>query len=155
MEQTLVLIKPDGIQRGLVGEIITRFERKGIRIRGFKMMRVTKEFAAEHYAVHKDKDFYNKLIDFITSGPLCAMVLSCPDVIRLVRNMIGATCPIDAAPGTIRGDYASVTNKNLVHSSDSPENAESEIALWFKHDEILQWESALSTWFGKPPSEAE
>jgi nucleoside-diphosphate kinase len=150
MEQTLVLIKPDGIQRGLVGEIITRFERKGIRIRGLKMMRVSQELAAEHYAVHKGKDFYPKLIEFITSGPICAMVLSCPDAIRLVRNMVGATCPVDAAQGTIRGDYASVTNKNLVHSSDCSENAEAEIALWFDKSDILEWESALKTWFGEP-----
>ena len=149
MEQTLVLIKPDGIQRGLVGEIITRFERKGIRIRGLKMLRVTDDLAKKHYAVHEGKDFYPRLIDFITSGPICALVLSCPDVIRLVRHMVGATCPIDASPGTIRGDYASVTNKNLVHASDCPESAEAEIALWFKEEEIVVWESALSAWFGK------
>jgi len=150
MEQTLVLIKPDGIQRGLVGEIITRFERKGIRIRGLKMMRVTEKMAAEHYSMHKGKDFYPMLIDFITSGPICALVLSCPDVIRLVRNMVGATCPVDAAQGTIRGDYASVTNKNLVHSSDSAETAEAEIALWFDKTDIYEWESALKSWFGVP-----
>ena len=148
MERTLVLIKPDGIQRGLVGEIINRFERKGIRIRGLKMMRVSRELAEQHYSIHQGKDFYPRLIDFITSGPIVAMILDCPDAIRLVRHMVGATCPFDASPGTIRGDYASVTNKNLVHASDSPENAEAEIALWFKEEEIVEWESALKMWFG-------
>jgi len=149
MERSLVLIKPDGIQRGLVGEIINRFERKGIRIRGLKLMRVSRELAELHYAVHKGKDFYPRLIDFITSGPVVAMVLHCPDVIRLVRHMVGATCPFDAAPGTIRGDYASVTNKNLVHASDSPESAEQEISIWFNDGEIVEWESALKMWFGE------
>ncbi len=148
MERTLVLIKPDGIQRGLVGEIINRFERKGIRIRGLKMMRVSRDLAEKHYAIHKGKDFYPRLIDFITSGPIVAMILACPDVIPLVRHMVGATCPFDAAPGTIRGDYASVTNKNLVHASDSNENAAAEIALWFKDEEFVEWESALKMWFG-------
>ena len=143
-----MLIKPDGIQRGLVGEIINRFERKGIRMRGLKMMRVSRDLAEKHYAVHKGKDFYPRLIDFITSGPIVAMILAAPDVIRLVRHMVGATCPFDAAPGTIRGDYASVTNKNLVHASDCPENASAEIALWFKDDEKVEWESALKMWFG-------
>ncbi len=131
-EQTLVLIKPDGVARGLVGEIITRIERKGLKIAALKLEQVSEELAAAHYAEHADKPFYGSLIEFITSGPVGAAILEGPRAIAAFRQLAGGTDPVDkAVPGSIRGDYALETQFNLVHGSDSPESAKREIALWF------------------------
>lgn len=131
-EQTLVLIKPDGVARGLVGEIITRIERKGLKIAALKLEQVSEKLAAAHYAEHADKPFYGSLIEFITSGPVVAAILEGPRAIAAFRQLAGGTDPVDkAVPGSIRGDYALETQFNLVHGSDSPESAKREIALWF------------------------
>lgn len=150
MEDTLVLIKPDGVHRGLVGEIITRFERKGLRLRALKFLTMSRELAERHYAVHHGKDFYGRLIDFITAGPVVAMVWTGPEAIFLVRRLVGATCPTESTPGTIRGDYACVTNKNLVHASDSPDTARVEIGNFFEPSEVVEWSPALAPWYRSP-----
>jgi nucleoside-diphosphate kinase len=137
MTRTLVFVKPDGVQRGLVGEIIARFERRGIRIVGLKMVQPTRALAERHYAVHRDKPFFESVVNFITSGPVVAMVLECPNAIETVRQMMGATNPLNAAPGTIRGDFGLDIERNIIHGSSDPEAAEYEIALWFKPDELL------------------
>ena len=131
MEQTLVLDKPDGVKKKLCGEILARYERKGLDIKALKLMQVPEELAAQHYAEHKDKPFFRELIDFITSGPVLAMVLSGENAVAAVRKLNGATNPLEAAPGTIRGDYGLLINENVVHASDAPETAQREIALWF------------------------
>ena len=135
-EQTLVLVKPDAVERKLAGEIIRRFETKGLRIAGVKMLRFDADLARRHYADHVDKDFYPKVEDFITSGPCIALVLEGNDAIDLVRKMMGATSPLDAAPGTVRGEFATDTTRNLVHGSDSPASAEREIPLFFADGEL-------------------
>ncbi len=137
MERTLVIIKPDAVQRRLIGEIVTRFERRGLRIVGMKMMRISRPLAEEHYAVHKGKPFYESLLDFITAAPVVVMVLEGYMAIGAVRRMLGATNPAEAEPGTIRADYAMQTRYNLVHGSDSPEAAEREIGLFFDESEIV------------------
>ena len=131
MEQTLVLVKPDGVKKKLCGETLARYERKGLDINALKLMQVPEELAAQHYAEHKDKPFFRELIDFITSGPVLAMVLSGENAVAAVRKLNGATNPLEAAPGTIRGDYGLLINENVVHASDAPETAQREIALWF------------------------
>lgn len=131
MEKTLILIKPDGVQRKLVAEVIKRFETRGFTISAMKMMTASKETAKEHYAEHADKPFYNSLVEFVTSSPLVAIVFEAEDAIALARKTIGATKPIDAAPGTIRGDLTVSLQENLVHGSDSPESAARELKLWF------------------------
>lgn len=131
MERTFVMIKPDGVERRLVGEIIRRFESRGFNIVTLKMLVPSRELAEAHYAVHRGKPFYEPLLDFITSGPVVAMVLEADDAIRLVRNMMGSLSPADSLPGTIRGDLTVDMRENLVHGSDAPETAESEIDLWF------------------------
>lgn len=141
MERTFVMVKPDGVRRHLIGEIIRRMELKGFDIVALKMLRPSRELAIEHYAVHKDKYFFNDLLDFITSGPVVAMVIENDDAIRLVRNIMGATNPLEAVPGTIRGDYSTTTRYNLIHGSDSLESADYEIKLWFPelvHDEVFK-----------------
>ncbi|MBF6133076.1 nucleoside-diphosphate kinase [Nocardia otitidiscaviarum] len=131
-EQTLVLIKPDGVARGLIGEIITRIERKGLKIAALKLVNVSEELAGEHYAEHKEKPFFGSLIEFITSGPVVAAILEGPRAITAFRQIAGGTDPVEkAVPGSIRGDYALETQFNLVHGSDSPESAKREISLWF------------------------
>ncbi|WP_371369301.1 Nucleoside diphosphate kinase [Sporomusa rhizae] len=130
-ESTLVLLKPDAVRRKVCGEIIARFERKGLTISAMKLLTLTPEMAAEHYAEHKGKPFYLGLIEFITSGPVVALVLTGPNAVKMVRNMMGATDPANAAPGTIRGDYAAIMSKNIVHGSDSIASAEKEIAIYF------------------------
>lgn len=137
LQKTLVFVKPDGVARQLTGEIIHRFERKGLRIKGLKMLKMSENLAEQHYAIHKGKPFYEGLIDFITSGPIVAMVLEGPDAIDLCRSIIGATNPLKSTPGSIRGDYCSQTQQNLVHGSDSPENAEREISLFFHEEELI------------------
>lgn len=137
MEKTLVLIKPDGVARGVAGEIIARFERRGLKLCALKLLRLSKEKAGLHYAEHQEKSFYGALVEFITSGPIVAMVLGGDNAIKVVRSMMGATNPAEALPGTIRGDYALSTSENIVHGSDSPNSAAREIALFFADDEIV------------------
>lgn len=136
IQRTFVMVKPDGVRRRLVGEIISRFERRGLRLVGMKIQNVTRELAEKHYAVHTGKPFYGELVDFVTSGPVVAMVWEGEDAIRLVRNMMGALKPEQAAAGTIRGDYTTSTQENLVHGSDAPETADAEVALWFAEEEL-------------------
>lgn len=132
MERTFVMLKPDAVRRGLVGEVIGRFEAKGLRIVEMRMLTPSLDLAQRHYAVHKGKPFYETTVQFICSGPVVAMILEGPDgTIEMVRLLMGKTSPLEATPGTIRGDYATVTHENLVHGSDSPETAAAEIALWF------------------------
>ncbi|MEJ5297873.1 MAG: nucleoside-diphosphate kinase [Armatimonadota bacterium] len=137
MQRTFVMIKPDGVERRLVGEIIGRFERRGLRLVGMKLQTVSQDLAERHYAVHKDKPFFGELVDFITSGPVVAMVWEGEDAVRLVRTMMGALKPEEALPGTIRGDFTTSIQTNLVHGSDSPETADTEVALWFAESELL------------------
>jgi len=131
MERTFLMIKPDGVARGLVGEIIARFEQKGFKLAELRMTTPTRSLAESHYAVHRERPFFNDVVSFITSGPVVAMVWEADNVVELSRKVIGATKPTEAAPGTIRGDFANSTEKNLIHGSDSVENAAAEIALWF------------------------
>ena len=131
MEETLVLIKPDGVKRQICGEILTRYERKGLIIKAMKLLQTPKELAEEHYADHKDKPFFGELVDFITSGPVLAFVLAGKNAVTSVRTINGATNPVDATPGSIRGDYALTMDSNVVHASDSVDSAAREIHLWF------------------------
>ena len=131
LERTLVLVKPNGVARGLIGEIIGRYERRGLRISALKMLHVSKTLAAEHYAEHEGKSFFEELVSFITSGPIVAMIVEGPSAVQVVRDMNGATDPLEAAPGTIRGDLALDVGENVVHGSDSVASAEREIALYF------------------------
>jgi len=139
VQRTFVMVKPDGVQRRLAGEIIHRLERRGLTLAGMKLMRVSRELAEAHYAVHRGKPFYDELIEFITSGPVVAMVWQGEDAISLVRTMMGTTKPADAVPGTIRGDFTCSMQMNLVHGSDAPETADAEIALWFPESELLDY----------------
>lgn len=145
-ERTLVLIKPDGVQRLLAGRILARYEDRGLRIVGLKLVTVDRDLAERHYAVHSDKPFFGSLVDFITSGPLVALALEGPNAIAVVRTINGATRPNEADPGTIRGDFALETGQNLVHASDSAETAETELALWFRSDELLDYERDVDRW---------
>jgi len=140
------MVKPDGVQRGLIGEIITRFEKKGYKIVGLKMMQISRETAEKHYGEHAGKPFFAGLVDFITSGPVVAMVLEGKGVISAAREMMGATDPLKAAPGTIRGSYGIDLGRNVIHGSDSPESAQREIALFFKEEELLSYDRALERW---------
>lgn len=146
MERTFVMLKPDAVQRGLVGEIIARFERRGLKLVAMKMVHVTPEFAHQHYAVHVGKPFFEGLIKYITSGPVVAMVLEGTNAIDVARTTMGVTNPAKAAPGTIRADFALELGRNLVHGSDSPETAAFEIGLWFKEDELLAYERSTDRW---------
>jgi nucleoside-diphosphate kinase len=149
-ERTLVLIKPDGVQRLLTGRILARYEDRGLKIVGLKLVQVTTELAERHYAVHREKPFFRGLVDFITSAPLVAAVLEGPNAIGVVRAMNGATRPQEAAPGSIRGDFALETAQNLVHASDSAETATSEIDLWFEPAELLAYEREIDRWVLAP-----
>jgi len=146
VERTLVIIKPDGVQRGLAGDIISRFERRGLRIAAMKLMQISLELAQRHYAVHKGKPFYEPLIQYITSSPVVVMVLEGRDAIKIVRRTMGATNPAQAAPGTIRADLALETGRNLVHGSDSPETAAYETPLFFDDDAILSYSRDTDCW---------
>ncbi|MCK4897382.1 MAG: nucleoside-diphosphate kinase [Anaerolineales bacterium] len=146
MEQTLVLIKPDGVQRGLIGEVISRLERRGLRLVGAKFVQVTQELAETHYAIHKGKPFYDGLIRYITSSPVMAMVWEGPNAIAAVRQTMGSTKPIEAAPGSIRHDFGLEVGRNLTHASDSPENGELEVALWFTAQELVSWQRDTDRW---------
>lgn len=146
MEQTLVLIKPDGVQRGLVGQIITRLERRGLKLIGMKFMQVSTELASTHYEAHVGKPFYEGLVSYITSSPIVAMVWEGKDAIQIVRTTMGATNAAVAAPGTIRGDFAVEIGRNLVHGSDGPESADREVSLFFKADELVNWKRETDHW---------
>ncbi len=145
MERTFIMIKPDGVQRGLVGDVIKRFEQKGFTLAGMKFMSVSKELAEQHYGVHKERPFFGSLIEFITSGPVVAMVWQGDGVVASSRLLIGATNPLTADPGTIRGDYGVNVGRNLIHGSDAIETAQTEIALWFG-DELVDWEPTVTPW---------
>jgi nucleoside-diphosphate kinase len=146
MERTYLMIKPDGVQRGLIGEIVGRFERKGLKLIGAKLMQVPLELAERHYAEHKGKDFYESLLQFITSGPVFAMVWEGDDAVAHARALIGKTNSLEAAPGTIRSDFAMHTRFNLIHGADSVENAEREIAIFFREDELVTYDKAIQVW---------
>lgn len=146
MERTLILVKPDGVQRGLMGEIIGRFERRGLKMIGMKFMRISQELAEKHYAVHEGRPFYNSLIEYITSAPVVAMVWEGNDAIAAARATIGATNPVAASPGTIRGDLGMEVGRNLVHGSDSPENGVKEASLFFGDDELVNWNRVTESW---------
>ena len=145
IERTLVVLKPDAVQRGITGELIARFERRGLRIAAMRLVKVERSFAEKHYAVHKGKFFFEDLVRMIGASPVVALVLEGPNAIAVVRAMVGATRPHEAAPGTIRGDYALVGLRNLVHASDAPETAKSEIALWFP-DGVLSYTRDVDKW---------
>ncbi|KAG0628755.1 hypothetical protein M758_1G050600 [Ceratodon purpureus] len=145
-ERSYVMVKPDGVQRGLVGEIITRFERKGFQLVGLKMFQTPKSLAEEHYGELKEKPFYGKLVDYIVSGPVVCIALEGPGVVASARKLIGVTNPLNAEPGTIRGDFGIEVGRNVVHGSDSPENGLREIGLWFDQDEIVEWEQHMTPW---------
>ena len=146
MQKTLVLLKPDAVQRGLVGELVSRLERKGLKLVGMKLVRMDDALARQHYAEHVGKPFFKGLAEFITSGPLVAMAIEGEDAICMVRTLMGETNPANAAPGTVRGDYAVSIGLNLVHGSDSLESAQRELALFFKEDEILEYDRATDPW---------
>jgi nucleoside-diphosphate kinase len=146
MERTLVLVKPDGVQRGLVGEVISRLERRGLRLLAAKFMSVSRNLAERHYAIHKGKAFYDGLISYITSAPVMAMVWEGPAAITAVRQTMGATRPTEAAPGSVRHDFALEVGRNLTHASDTPANGESEVAMWFRKEELVEWQRAVDQW---------
>ena len=146
MERTLIIVKPDAVQRGLIGEIVRRFENRGLRIVGMKFMHVSRELAGRHYAIHLGKPFYEGLIDYITSAPVVVMVLEGTQAVTIARNTIGATRPAEAAAGTIRGDLGLEVGRNLVHGSDSVENAEKEVSLFFSPDELVDWVRDTDCW---------
>lgn len=146
MEKTFLMVKPDGVQRNLIGEIVQRFEKKGFKLVGAKLMNISTELAEKHYGEHKEKPFFGELVEFITSGPVFAMVWEGENVIATARNMMGTTNPTKAAPGTVRGDYGMTVGKNIIHGSDSPESAEREINLFFDEKELVTYEKIDATW---------
>jgi nucleoside-diphosphate kinase len=146
MERTLVLAKPDAVQRGLIGDIIGRFERKGLKVVGLRLLSVPRSMAEEHYAVHAGKHFYAGLVDFITSGPVVALALEGPDAIAIVRRIVGTTMPNEAEPGTIRGDFGVSGLRNLIHASDAPGSAQAELDLWFGADAVVDYDREIDTW---------
>lgn len=146
MEKTFLMIKPDGVQRELIGEIVSRFEKKGFQLIGAKLMQISNQLAEEHYGEHKERPFFGELVDFITSGPVFAMVWQGENVIAAARQMMGATNPKDAAPGTIRGDFGVTVGKNVIHGSDSPESAKREIGLFFKEEELVEYSKLINNW---------
>ncbi len=146
MERSLVLVKPDGVQRGLVGEVIARLERRGLRLVGARFMEVSKELAETHYAIHQGKPFYEGLISYITSAPVMAMVWEGPNAVAAIRQTMGSTRPTEAAPGSLRHDFALEVGRNLTHASDSAENGATEVALWFKPEELVDWSREVDRW---------
>ena len=146
MQRTLILIKPDGVQRGLIGPIVERFERRGLKLVGMKFMQMSRELAERHYAIHQGKPFYDSLVNYITSGPIVAMAWEGKEAIAVARSTVGATNPVAAAPGTIRGDFGVEIGRNLVHGSDSPENGEQEVALFFNPAELVEWSRDVEGW---------
>ncbi|HEU5140027.1 MAG TPA: nucleoside-diphosphate kinase [Bacillales bacterium] len=146
MEQTFLMVKPDGVQRNLIGDIVSRFEKKGFQLVGAKLMTIPKELAEEHYGEHKKRPFFGELVNFITSGPVFAMVWEGENVIATARKMMGATNPEESEPGTIRGDYGVRVSQNIIHGSDSPESAEREIGLFFKEEETVSYDKSINKW---------
>jgi nucleoside-diphosphate kinase len=146
MERTLVLVKPDGVQRGLIGEVFCRLERRGLRLVAAKFMQVSQDLAQTHYAIHEGKPFYDSLIEYITSAPVMAMVWEGPNAVGAVRQTMGATRPTEAAPGSLRHDFALEIGRNLTHASDSVENSEKEVALWFNPLELVNWSRDTDKW---------
>lgn len=151
-ERTLVLVKPDGVQRLLTGRILSRYEERGLKLVGLKLVHVERDLAERHYAIHRDRPFFGSLVDFIVSSPLVALALQGPNAIAVVRSINGATRPHEAAPGTIRGDFALETAQNIVHASDSSENAAAELDLWFAPGELFDYEREIDRWV-RPPAE--
>jgi nucleoside-diphosphate kinase len=154
MERTLVLVKPDGVQRGLIGEILGRLERKGLKVVGLRFLTVPREMAEQHYAVHAGKHFYAGLVEFINSGPVAAVAVEGPDAVAVVRKLVGATMPNQAEPGTIRGDLGISGLRNLIHASDAVETANAELALWFGADALVDYGREVDAWIvaEEPPS---
>jgi len=150
LERTLIILKPDAVQRRLIGRIVQRFEDKGLTLSGMKLIQITRALAERHYAVHQGKPFYNGLLEYITPGPVVVMVLSGKGCIDIARKLMGKTFGFEAEPGTIRGDYSSSKTYNLIHGSDSPETAEHEIALYFSPSDLLTYQTPDSTWVYKP-----
>jgi nucleoside-diphosphate kinase len=146
MERSFVMVKPDGVQRGLIGEVIKRLEQRGLRLVSAKFMQVSKELAETHYAIHKGKPFYDGLISYIISAPVMAMVWEGPNAVAAIRQTMGATKPTEAAPGSIRHDFALEVGRNLTHASDSAENGAKEVALWFNESELVDWKRANDAW---------
>jgi nucleoside-diphosphate kinase len=146
MERTVVIVKPDGVQRGLIGELLGRLEARGLKLVGLKMMEVSRDLAERHYAVHRGKAFYSGLIDYICSAPVVVAVFDGKDAAAVVRSTVGATNPAEAAPGSIRGDLALEIGRNLIHASDAPETAREELALWFAEGELISWERQTDRW---------
>jgi nucleoside-diphosphate kinase len=146
MERSFVLVKPDGVQRGLIGDVINRLEKRGLRLVGAKFMMVSRELAETHYAIHKGKPFYDGLIRYITSGPVMAMVWEGPNAIAAIRQTMGSTRPLEAAPGSIRHDFALDVGRNITHASDTPENGEIEVKLWFNSVELVTWDRSIDRW---------
>lgn len=146
MERSLVLVKPDGVQRALVGEVISRLERRGLRLVGAKFMQVSRELAETHYAIHKGKPFYDGLIAYITSAPVMAMVWEGPNAVAAIRQTMGSTRPTEAAPGSLRHDFALEVGRNLTHASDSVENGVAEVGLWFGKEELVDWKREVDQW---------
>jgi nucleoside-diphosphate kinase len=146
MERSLIILKPDAVQRGLIGPILTRIEQRGLRIVGMKLMQIDESLARRHYAIHEGKAFFDSLITYITSGPVVVLVVTGRNVIEIVRSMVGATNPVKAAPGTIRGDFALEIGRNLIHASDSPENGEMEVSLFFRPEELVEMHRSTDQW---------
>lgn len=146
MERSLIILKPDAVQRGLIGPILTRIEQRGLRIAGMKLMQIDESLARRHYAIHEGKAFFDSLITYITSGPVVVLVVTGRNVIEIVRSMVGATNPVKAAPGTIRGDFALEIGRNLIHASDSPENGEMEVSLFFRPEELVEMHRSADQW---------
>ncbi len=146
MERSLIILKPDAVQRGLIGPILMRLEQRGLKLAGLKLMRIDESLARRHYAVHEGKPFFNGLVEYIVSGPVIVAVVTGKNVIEMIRSMVGATNPVKAAPGTIRGDFAVEIGRNLIHASDSPENGENEIALFFQNHELVVMDRSTDAW---------
>lgn len=146
MERSLIILKPDAVQRGLIGPILTRIEQRGLRIVGMKLIQIDEALARRHYAIHEGKPFFDSLISYITSGPVLVLVVTGANVIEIVRSMVGATNPVKAAPGTIRGDFALEIGRNLIHASDSPENGEMEVNLFFRTEELVDMRRSADQW---------
>ena len=146
MERTLVIVKPDGVQRGLIGPLLSRLEARGLKIVGLKLVQVSQDLAARHYAEHEGKPFYPGLLKYITSAPVIVACVEGTSAVQMVRNSVGATNPLNAAPGTVRGDLALDIGRNLIHASDAPETADRELALWFSEDELVSYARELDRW---------
>ncbi|MBI2865676.1 MAG: nucleoside-diphosphate kinase [Chloroflexi bacterium] len=146
MERTLVIVKPDGVQRGLIGPVVSKLESRGLKIVAMKMIRIDRDLAERHYGIHRGKAFFEPLVAYITSSPVVVAVFEGNNAVQVVRNTMGATNPADAAPGTIRGDYALEIGRNIIHGSDSTENAQKEVDLFFQADELMSYERAVDPW---------